>query len=260
MAIPVSEDHPAKHGDAIALYQSAMRDLLDEVSTTQAAAIHQAADGLTKVILAGGVIHVFGTGHSHMLAEEVFTRAGGLAAINAVLVSSLMLHESALGSSDVEQLPGLGELIANQCGLRSGDGAIIISNAGINDVPVQFALEARQRGLFSVGITSVAYSQGLSSRHNTGRKLLEVVDVVLDNRAPAGDVALRLNGDDRWQVGAASTITGCMLINSTMVGIAERLHRDGVRDPPILVSSKLPGAEEHNRAITAKYRDRVAHL
>ncbi|MGH2346399.1 MAG: sugar isomerase domain-containing protein [Chloroflexota bacterium] len=260
MVVAESPDQALKQVDAVARYQRTMRDLLDDVGTTQAAAIRQAAAGLTKIIQAGGVIHVFGTGHSHMLAEEVFTRAGGLAAINAVLVSSLMLHESALGSSDVEQLPGLGELIANQCGLRSGDGAIVISNAGINDVPVQFALEARRLGLFSVGITSVAYSRGLASRHSTGCKLLEVVDVVLDNRAPAGDVAVRLADDDRWQVGAASTITGCMIINSIMVGIAERLHHDGVTDPPILVSSKLPGAEEHNRAITAKYRDRVAHL
>lgn len=260
MVMVESQDVPASHVDAVALYQRTIRDLLDDISITQAAGIQRAADGLAQVILAGGVIHVFGTGHSHMLAEEVFTRAGGLAAINAVLVSSLMLHESALGSSDVERLLGLGELIAQQSGLRPGDGAIIISNAGINDVPVQFALEARERGLFSVGITSVASSQGLASRHRNGSKLLDVVDVVLDNRAPSGDVALSLGGEDRWQVGAVSTITGCMLINSVMVGIAERLQRSGIAQPPILISSKLPGAEEHNLAITAKYRDRVAHL
>ncbi|HWE60184.1 MAG TPA: SIS domain-containing protein [Chloroflexota bacterium] len=83
------QEHATKPLDAVARYQRTMGDLLDEIGTTQDAAIHQAADGLTEVILTGGIIHVFGTGHSHKLAEEVFTRAEGLAAINAVLVSSL---------------------------------------------------------------------------------------------------------------------------------------------------------------------------
>ncbi len=245
--------------DAVTTYCDVISSLIDDLRS-QTAAIADAADGLTRALQTGGIIQVFGTGHSHMLAEEVFTRAGGLAAVNAVLISSLMLHESALGSGEVERLTGLGELVANQSGMRQGDGAIVISNAGINDVPVQFAIEARRRGLFVVGITSLSYSRSLPSLHRDGRRLFEVVDVVLDNLTPGGDVAVCLGDDDRWRVGAVSTVTGCVLINSVMVAIAEKLWRTGVGDPPILISSKLPGAEEHNHAVTARYRDRVAHL
>lgn len=231
--------------DAIVRYFQEVEKSLATVAQENASPsspVRQAARIVASCLQNGGLVHVFGSGHSHMLAEEVFFRAGGLAGIEPVLESSLMLHESALKSTRMERLPGYAAVIADDREIRQGDVLIVISNSGRNALPVELAEIARSRGIPVIAITSFEHSSRVQSRAPSGRRLFEVADVVIDNYAPYGDACVSIDGV-RYPVGALSTVTGAALINAIVVGAVELLARSG-HPPAVLASANMQNGEE----------------
>jgi len=239
-------------------YHEAATQVIAAIERTQAAALDRAADLAFRSLAAGGVLHVFGSGHSHAVAEEAFHRAGGLAPVNVIQEAFLTpLAPPALGGH-LERLPGLARAILDTHDLRPGEMLIVISNSGINAVPVEVALEGKARGLQVIALTSGDHSRAVESRHGGGKRLLDVADVVLDTCGPPGDAAVALEGCEA-RVGPTSLLAGCYLINSLVCRVAQRYLARGLV-PPIYKSANLPGGDEHNRVLAARYRGRIRGL
>ena len=145
-------------------YFDTIHGLLDEAEQRNASSLEQASDAVAECMVHKGVLHTFGTGHGHMLAEELFYRAGGLVAINAILYPALMLHLSALSSTHVERLPGYAAIVLERYVIKPGDVMLIASNSGRNSVPIEMALLAQSHGLKVIALTSIAHSQSQSSQ------------------------------------------------------------------------------------------------
>src|SRR5947208_2455503 len=162
-------------------------EVAHRAAETQLGAIRVAAALVADALAGGRTFWVFGTGHSHALAEELYGRAGGLADVRAILEPGLMLHEGLQKSSLLERLPGLADVLLEINPLESGDVVLIASNSGRNAVPVEFALGARKRGVKVIDLTSLAHSTATTSRAPGGQRLFETADVVLDNCGVPGD-------------------------------------------------------------------------
>jgi uncharacterized phosphosugar-binding protein len=201
---------------------------------------------------------VFGTGHSHMLAEELFYRAGGLVPVNAILDSTLMLHESALTSSLAEQLPGYAEVVLSRYRVEPGETMIIASNSGRNSVPVEMAMAARARGLTVAALTSLAHANAHPSRHPSGKHLHELADYVLDNCGVVGDAALTIEGVAE-PIAPTSTVVGAALLHSVVYAVITYMVKNNA-EPPIFISANVGDADEHNRLLLERYRERLRHL
>lgn len=160
--------------------------MIERLHDEQLGPIREAGRLVAEVLRADRLVHVFGTGHSHMLAEEGLYRAGGLAPVNAILESGLMLHEGAAVSTRLEKLPGYSPIVADKYGFEEGDLLIVVSNSGINAAPVEMALLARKAGLKVLAICSVAYSKSVEPKPGVSARLYELADLTLDNLGEPG--------------------------------------------------------------------------
>ncbi|HYF92249.1 MAG TPA: SIS domain-containing protein [Symbiobacteriaceae bacterium] len=239
-------------------YGEAVFAMLKNLLKTQHAAIAEAGRFGAAAIRSGGLIHTFGTGHSHLLAEELFDRAGGLLAVNAILEPSLMLHEGIRKSTLLERMPGLAEQLLSVQPLHEGDLMIVASNSGRNAVPVEAALYARHRGLQVAAVTSVAHSQSQPPVHSSGKRLFEVADIVIDNGGVPGDGVLEVPGVP-VRVCATSTVTGAFIMQAVAAAVIENLQDLGA-DLPVLQSANVEGYREHNDRITALYADQLRQI
>ncbi|HET6745372.1 MAG TPA: SIS domain-containing protein [Candidatus Limnocylindria bacterium] len=235
-------------------------DRLAELMTalrTEGPQIEAVAKVMANCIATGGVVHVFGSGHSHMMAEEVFHRAGGLFAFNAMLDINLTSFGT-LKASMVERAEGYATVILDSFDVRPGEVVIIVSNSGINPVPIELAVEAGRIGATTIAITSASNYQSAKSRHSSGKKLTEVTDLTIDSHVPVGDAILTLDGLDA-PVASSSTALGAALLNAIVAQTAEELLAAG-HQPPVIVSMNVPGGDERNAALTERYRPRLRLL
>jgi len=239
-------------------YFEAIRTLLDTVERTQSAAMEQAAEQVAKSIIDGGIIHLFGCGHSHILTEEVFYRAGGLVPIRPIFYEPLMLHEGAVRSSALERENGLGETFMEEQDIRPGEVMFVLSTSGRNPVPVDVARIAKSKGAVTIGITSLAYSQSQPSRHVSGKHLYNSVDLVIDNHAAPGDAALR-HPDVAVPFTPTSTVIGATILNSILARAIAIMAERGY-EPPVFLSGNIDGADAHNAACIARYQARIPLL
>ncbi len=235
-------------------YVTSITALIADLERSQAAGIDRAANLIATSIANGGIVHVFGSGHSNLLAQEVFHRAGGLAAVNAMLDVNLTIFGSARATI-VERFEGYAASVVSSYDIREGEVVIVISTSGVNPVPIKIAQHARARGATTIAAMSASAYADAPSRHSEGFRLADVVDLVLDTRVPLGD-AVQPIGSTGNTVGAASTILGSVLLNMLFVTVAELLDERG--EPiPAFVSQNVPGGDEHNRRLIERYRSRI---
>ena len=238
-------------------YFSEVDGLLKKAVRTQRESIQQAAEAVAATLSQGGTVFAFGTGHSHMLAEELFYRAGGLAKVYPLLDEPLMLHTNASRSSHMERLAGYARtLLEYGPQLCAGDVLFIFSNSGRNTVSIDMAIQAKEKGLHVICITNLAHSSTVTSRHPSGKKLYEVCDTVIDNGGAVGDAAIPV-GD--LVCGPTSTVVGAAILEAIVCGAVERMQLDGF-EPEVFRSGNIDGGDEINEEYIQKYRSVIRIL
>lgn len=234
-----------------------LRDLgarLETIRTDLAAPMAAAAALIAEAARGDHRLFVFGTGHSHMLAEEVHYRAGGLAMTVPILAGPTMVHEGAVAGTAYERMEGIVAPIFDRYTIGPGDVLVVSSNSGVNAAPIEAARLGRERGARVIAITSVAYSTAAAR----GRpRLADLADVVLDNTAPPGDAVVGVAGSE-LKVGPVSTALGVAILNAVLADVAETLSAEG--NAPIYLSANMEGAAAVNRALVERFRGRNPHL
>jgi len=230
---------------------------LRAVYETQREQLDTAARWLGEALAADHWLYAFGTGHSHMLAEEIFYRAGNLGRANPILDDRLMLHKDAIDATYLEREQGLASKILTDYPVEAGDVLIVASNSGRNAVPIELALLGRERGLKVIAITNLAQSRAWPSRHPSGKRLCDAAELTIDNCGVNGDAAVELPGLP-GKVGPTSTITGAFIVNAIITGGLEHALTLG-HTPEVFISSNTNG-DDHNDRILQKYKGRVRHL
>lgn len=205
----------------------------------------------------GNVFHVFGSGHSHVIAEELFHRAGGLVQVNAILEPYLMPHSGPSRVGTLERSSGIAKGIWKAHELKPGEVLLLASNSGINAVTVELAELAKEAGVFTVAFTSLTHSKNVPARKG-GKKLYEVVDLVVDSGSPKGDACVSLDSMD-LKVAPLSGALSLYYAQFLVASVAERFSEAGLV-PPVYQSANTPGGDEHNKELEAKYRSRIQHL
>lgn len=230
---------------------------MDLVQQQEKESIRQASEWIAESIAKDGLLHLFGCGHSHLLVEDFFYRAGGMVPVNAILETSIMLHEGAVKSSQIERMSGYAKHILDNYDVAAGEVIIVISNSGINSLPVEMALAAKEKGLKVVALCSSAYFSD-ETRHESGQRLSDVADLVIDNHIPHGDALVEIPNTN-LKMASGSTIIGSLILNMVMTTVAEILVSKGI-EPPVYVSGNIAGGFERNKQHIDRYRTRIKHL
>lgn len=215
------------------------------------------AGWLGDALARDGWLYVFGTGHSHLVAEEVFYRAGGLAHAVPMLDPRVMLHENAIEATYTERESGFAAQHLARYPVAAGDVLIVVSNSGRNAVPIEMALLGREKGMRVAALLNRAQSDAWPSRHPSGQKLADVAEVVIDNCGPNGDAWLRLPGMPD-AIGSTSSMIGMLVIQLILVQAVEQALARGVV-PEMYISSNTQG-DDHNERLLQKYKTRIRHL
>jgi uncharacterized phosphosugar-binding protein len=211
---------------------------------------------ITDALRADGIIQAFGTGHSEAFAMEMAGRAGGLIPSHALRLVDLVLagrrQVSAMGTAGFERDPGTADQLWGLYEIHPADVFVIASNSGANGSTVGLARRAQAEGHPVIAVTSLTHSAAVVSKHPSGRRLFEVADVVIDNLAPYGDATLEFGP---VAIGAVSSITAAYIAQLLTIAVTERLAADG--PPPVYLSAKIPGGDEHNAALKQRYGPRI---
>ncbi len=231
---------------------------LDRQFNEESDSIESAAQLCAKSVVSDRVIHVFGCGHSQMFAMEVFYRAGGLVPVNALLIPHLALFPKAKLSTLQERIEGFAGEYLKLENVSKEDTMIIVSVAGRNAAVIDMAIEAKRMGMHVIALTSMQFSNEVSSRHSSGKKLADVADVLIDIKCDLGDAALSLEGVDAKFCGT-STVLGMTVMESIIARTVE-LCVDNGYTPPIYVSSNLDKGDKINAEYIKKYSSLISCL
>ena len=251
-----SSDPPA---DVFSQYLRAVRAALDAIEATQLDAIRAASERFTRSILAGRLVHVFGTGHSRMAVEEMFPRYGSFPGFHPIVELSMTYHNPVVGANGqrqamfLENVQGFGPVLWRNFATDPADSLLAISTSGCNAVTIDVALEAKRLGMFVAALTSLPHANVSTSKHETGKKLFEVADIVLDQHAPAGDAAVRIAGLET-PVAPVSSLSACAIVNLVKADVARRLTEAGAA-PKVLTAACHIGAERARELFEATYDD-----
>ncbi|MEO7125607.1 MAG: SIS domain-containing protein [Nakamurella sp.] len=223
-----------------------------------AGGLDSAIDLLTDGIRRGGVIQAFGTGHSGAFAMELAGRAGGLIPANRIRLVDLALYgnltANEVDSPLLERDPTVVDQLLGLYPINPADVFIIASNSGVNASIVGLALAAKANGHPVIAVTSMAHTMAVTPKHASGKRLSEVANIVIDNRAPYGDTTIELGSAAK--VGAVSSITAAFIAQLLTIGIADRLASDGAI-PPVYISANIPEGDAHNHALEARFGNRI---
>jgi uncharacterized phosphosugar-binding protein len=242
----------------IQTYRDKVVDVLDKLVVEQRGALETAQAWVAETLRSDGLVYVTGSGHSHLIAAEVFYRAGGIAPLQAIFDPPLMLHEGAQRSTQLERTEGYAARVLSGYPLGPKDILFIVSNSGRNAFPVEAALHAKSRGTRTVAITSMDHAGKVASRHSSGRSLHDVANLVIDNEVAQGDASLEIAGTD-LRMGPVSTIAGAFIMNVVMAGAVEQLATQGVA-VDVYRSANLDNADTGAGAIVERWRGRIKGL
>jgi len=227
--------------------QSKLREIIEHELPN----IERAAELVAQTCRCGGRFYLFGSGHSHMIAEELYLRAGGLALVHAILPPELMLHEMPNKSTYLERVEGYAEAMIRLHKVEERDTIMVISNSGRNAVPVEMCLEAKKVGASVIALTSMKHSQSCTSRHRSGLKMYQIADVTIDNCAEIGDAAFPVDGLDSC-IGPTSDATGIVIAQALVCEVVDKLVKYGI-EPPVFKSSNVDGGDAHNEKLFETY-------
>lgn len=230
-------------------YIANVQQLLGQVADTNSEAIRVVAGKIAKSLADDGVLHVFGSGHSNLLAQEMFHRAGGLAPVNAMLDVNLTIFGTSRPTW-VERLEGYAESIFTSYEVRPGEVQLIFSNSGINPVPIEMAMIAKDRGLIPVAVGSAAVYADAESRHSSCKSLFDIAEYTLDTCVPYGDTSVEVRGRN---TGPVSTLLGSAVVNLLAIEVIDQMGEKA----PVFVSQNIPGGDEANKALIDRYRGRI---
>lgn len=239
-------------------------DLLDQLRRTQAANLEQASQWCADAIASGGLVHLFGTGHSRIPVEEMFPRYGSYPGFNPIVELSMTFHTQVVGANGqrqamfIERMPGLAEVILSNFAFGEHDVMMVFSAGGTTAVPVEMARGARRRGLRVIAVTSVAQSMSGEPDPAVGSRLLDEADLVLDLCTPHADAIVEVDGLDT-PVGPGSTITAVAIVNSIKVRTAQLLVERGTM-PPVITRASVVGAERSRELFDAAYREHAQRI
>jgi uncharacterized phosphosugar-binding protein len=252
---------------ASTLYFDRTLALLQRIRETQLPQIDRAAEICASSIAQDGLVFLFGAGHSRMMCEEMTPRQGCFVGFFALVELALSNHASIVGTNGLrsalhlEKIEGYAEEILKGFHFGPHDAFIVVSTSGIRPVIVEMAMGAKRRGLPVIALVSQQHCAQSTPAHSSGKKLIDVADVVLDNQCPPGDCVVELQGLD-WRTGPTSTVTGGMIVNMLRCATAEKLLARGIR-PVLLPSHQFVGntsAAEQLERFYEGYRQSLAHL
>ena len=247
--------------NVIETYLNECRKIIEKIGQQQKA-IAQAANWFAQSILAGRVVHVFGSGHSRIMVEEMWPRYGSFPGFNPIVELSLTYHNNVVGANGqrqamfLENVPGLAERILRNFGLNKKDTALIISSSGCNIVPIEMAELFQQNEIKVVALVTRAHLEKSKSKRSGGKKLSDFADLVLDSGAPVGDSMITIDGL-QTPVSPGSTVGGVMIINSIKAEVARLLTEAG-QPPKVLTASAIVGDEKAKELFESAY-DEHAH-
>jgi uncharacterized phosphosugar-binding protein len=238
--------------------------ILDSLERTQMDAMLEAASLCADAIEAGGLVHLFGTGHSRIPLEEMFPRYGSFPGFHPIAELSMTFHTQVVGANGqrqamfIERTEGLGEVILSNFTFGESDVMMVFSTGGSTAVPIEVAIGARRRGMAVIAVTAVAHSMASDSGHSSGTRLLDHADIVIDLGIVPGDSIVEIEGADA-RVGPGSTIANVAVVNSIKVATASMLH-DRESLPPVLAGPQLVGADESRSSFDAAFADHARRL
>ncbi len=265
---PRSERKPCK-GDRIffmkpsADYLKKCREVIAAIEKQQPQ-IERAADWFAKTILAGRLVHLFGSGHSRIPVEEMWPRYGSFPGFHPIVELSLTYHNQVVGANGqrqamyLENVAGFAECILRNFDISPKDTALVISSSGCNIVPIEMAEGFQKRGCKVVVMISKKHSEASKSNHPKGKKLQNFADLILDMAAPIGDAAVKIEGLET-PVAPLSAVAGCMMVNSIKAEVALRLTKAG-QPPNVLTSSAVMDSKKAAALFEAAYDEHARRL
>lgn len=240
-------------------YLDKVIDVMKTLRDTQLEAINQAGEMIAQALVDGHSLFAFGCSHSAVPVEDIYYRAGGLMLVNPIFGPGLTLdiHPPTI-TSKMEQLSGYAKILLDRLPTAPGDVLILVSVSGRNHVPIEMAMAAKEKGMKVIGITSMQYTSAVSSRHPSGKKMYELVDLVVDNLAVPGDAVLEVEGVPQ-KICPTSGAVGCALLHAIIAATVEKLLAKGFT-PPVYLAANVDGGAEYNRRMMEQYKDRMHFL
>ncbi len=235
-------------------YAKNISSILKKIAYEENKKIKKSAKLIKNAYNKGGQLYIFGTGHSGLIAEDAFHRAGGFAAACPIRDENINFSKGATKATSLERTPLIAKKALAKYKLTNKDVLIIISNSGVNHAPVEAALFAKKKNIKTIAITSYEFSKQ-APLSILKKRLYQVVNIYIDNKIPAGDALIKVNN---VKVGPASTITGSFILNSILVEVADMLKKEKIF--PFYISSNMPKANENNDALIKKYKKTNPHL
>ncbi|HEX7298656.1 MAG TPA: SIS domain-containing protein [Solirubrobacteraceae bacterium] len=241
-------------------YLDAIIGLLERVRDEEQENLATAAEAIAEAIASGHRVFAFGCSHSSLPVQDIVYRAGGLMLVNPLFgpgIAALDTRPTTLGTA-IEKLPGYATALLDNSPVRAGDVVLVVSVSGRNAVPIELAQVARERGATVIGVTSLAYSDAVESRHESGLKMKDLCDLVLDNKVAPGDAILEHEAvPQRFCPG--SGVTSTALLHALMAATIERLVARGI-EPPVFLAANVDGGAEWNDRLLAEHLERIFYL
>lgn len=244
-------------------YLEKSRNIINRVEE-QKSGINKAAQWFAETILAGRMVHVFGSGHSRIMVEEMWPRYGSFPGFNPIVELSLTYHNNVVGANGqrqamfLENVPGLAERILRNFALDKKDTALIVSSSGCNIVPIEMAEQFQKKGIKTVALVTSEHLEASASKRTDGKKLSDFADLVLDTGAPAGDSMIRIDGLET-PVSPGSTVGGIIIVNSIKAEVAKLLTEAG-QPPKVLTAACVVGSEKATILFESAYDEHARRL